>query len=67
MAEGTATKRARQVAREEAERSAERRAERSRVLVSIGGVALIAAVVLAVVLLMGGDRGPVARPRRPAT
>ena len=58
MAEGTATKRARQVAREEAERSAERRAERSRVLVSIGGVALIAAVVLAVVLLMGGDRGP---------
>jgi hypothetical protein len=45
MAEGTATKRVRQVAREEAERSAERRAERSRVLVSIGGVALIAAVV----------------------
>lgn len=55
MTDHAGAKRERQVAREEAESRAERRAARSRTLVSVGGVVLIGAVVLAVVLLMGDE------------
>ena len=57
------TKRERQRARAEAKREAERKAQQRRTLAyALGGVALVAVVVVFVVAFMGGDNGDGAGP-----